>query len=136
MADRKIDYDRGVLINTHPTLGFDVYMYVDDPGKYLTVHGKAIPKEIAKAAGYDVDRFEKERIRKERRDQALEQIDKDLLEAADVQESEEKELNGWKLINIGMGRYHVADPDGNKVTPQPITQEQGLKLLSQMAVAG
>lgn len=133
MADRVIDYDRGVLINVHKETGMDVFMYVDEPGKYLTAHGHPVPAAIAAQAGYDTEKLEKERIRQERKLQASAIIDKELSDEKDVVEIEVGKAAGFTLVSIGLGRHHLKDPEGNQITANPLTLEQGKKLLAAMS---
>lgn len=132
MAEKKIDYDRGVIINTHRT-GMDVFMYADDPGIYLSAHSLPVSEEIAKEAGYDTEKLGKERLRKERRLAAMEAIDKDLEDVKDMGEKIIKEDEGFKLVHIGLERYVVRDPEDNQLNKGVLTQVQGEKLLTSMA---
>jgi hypothetical protein len=124
----KIDYDRGVLIMTHPGSGMDVYMYVDSPGEYLTAHGKEVNEKIAKEAGYDVEKLGKEKVRLERRRKAAQEIDAEF----EIEGKEEvvQEKEGFKVVAYGYGRHNVIDPDGNKLNNIPLTLDMALKLLS------
>lgn len=133
MPAGNIDYDRGVIINTHPGTGMDIYMYVDSPGFFLTAHAKPVPDELAKQAGYDVEKLAKERLRKSRREQALTAIDKELADSRDVEETVVKAIGAWKLVHIGLGRHFVIDPEGNRINPTPLTEEIGTRLLSTMS---
>lgn len=133
MTDRKIDYDQGVLINVHPGTGMDVFMYVDHPGKYLTAHNTPVPDQIAKEAGYDVERLAKEKLRMERKLQANAIIDKELSDDANTNEECVNSRNGFKLVSIGMGRHLVKDPDGNTLNAHPLPKESAEKLLYAMA---
>lgn len=128
-----IDYDRGVIINTHQLSGMDVFMYIDDPGKYLTAHSVAVSEAIAKEAGYDVEKLSKDRVKKSRKEQALELIDAELADDKDVREEVVGERNGFKLVTTGLGRHHVVDPDGNRVNPMPMAEESAKKLFNGMA---
>lgn len=133
MAERVIDYDRGVIIRSHAISGMDVYMYVDEPGRYLTAHGTEVPEQIAKEAGYDVEKLAKDRVRKERKIQATEAIDRELSDEQNVVEDVVAERNGFKLVSIGLGRHHLKDPEGNQLTGQSLPYESGMKLLDSMA---
>lgn len=133
MFDRKIDYDEGVLINVHPGTGMDVFMYVNDPGKYLTAHLTTVPDQIAREAGYNVEALAKERLRRERKAQASAIIDKELSNDETTLEECVNVLNGFKLVSIGMGRHNVKDPDGNILNAHPLTKESAERLLNSMA---
>lgn len=128
-----IDYDRGVIINTHKATGMDVFMYVDDPGKFITAHGKEVPDPIAAEAGYDTEKLAKERVKKERKSQAMAMIDAELADDKDVQEEVVEEKNGYKIITTGLGRFHVVDPENNRLTTQPVSAEIAQKLFTGMA---
>jgi hypothetical protein len=135
MAERIIDYDRGVIINIHQGSGMDVYMYADDPGVFLNAHGDVISDALAAEAGYDIEKLGKERVRKSRKQQALEMIDAELADDKDVKEEVLEERGGYKMISTGLGRYHVVDPDGNRLTSFPVSEEMAKKLFDGMAPA-
>lgn len=133
MADRKIDYDRGAIIMSHPGTGMDVFMYVDAPGEYLTAHAVPVPDDIAQAAGYDVARLAKERLRNQRKAQASAIIDRELADDANTNEECVDVRNGFHLVSIGMGRHNVKDPDGNILNAHPLPKEGAQKLFNAMA---
>lgn len=127
-----IDYDRGVIINTHKTTGMDVFMYVDDPGKFLNAHSKAVSDELAAEAGFDVEKLGRDRVKKERKEQAVALIDAELADDKDVKEEVVAESNGYKIITTGLGRHHVVDPDGNRLTNFPVMLDVATKLMNSM----
>src|SRR5262245_50133677 len=75
MAGLKIDLDDGILyevtperrptggvsIRKDPETGADVFMYKRKPGIYYSANGIEVSKTMAKRAGFDVDRLEKQR---------------------------------------------------------------------------
>ncbi len=127
-----IDYDRGVIINTHRPSGMDVFMYVDDPGHFLNAHSAQVSDDIAREAGYDVEQLAKERLKKERKAQAMQMIDAELADDKDVTEETIVEKDGYKVVSTGLGRNHVIDPDGNRLTSFPLALEAAKKLLDGM----
>lgn len=133
MSDRKIDYDRGALIMTHPGSGMDVFMYVDSPGKYLNAHLNSVPDNIAKEAGYNVEQLAKERVRLDRKAQAGAIIDKELANDEDLEEVTVDNRNGFSLVSIGLGRHNVKDPDGNILNAHSLPKESAQKLFEAMA---
>lgn len=135
MVDRKIDYDRGVLIMTHPQTGIDVFMYLDEPGVYLTAHAHPIAEQLAKEAGYDVEKYAKEKVRNERRAHANALIDKELDSETDVVEKVVEQKGSFTLVSIGLGRHHLKDGEGNQITAHALTEEQGKKLLDAMVLS-
>lgn len=133
MAERVIDYDRGVIINVHKTTGMDVFMYVDSPGRFADAHGNVVPDSIAGESGFDIEKLGKERLRLERKKQANALIDKELADEADTAEKTLSERNGFKLVTIGLGRHNVRDPEGNILNTQPMAKESAQRLWAAMA---
>lgn len=131
---RNISYKRGVIINMDPRTGVEVFMYVDDPGVYLSAHGTPVAEELARAAGYDVAKFAKERKLKERLKQAHASIQKELeMESAKSDNRiVVKEKSGFKVVDIGIGRHIVQDPEGNVLHVGHLTGEQALILIDQL----
>jgi len=133
MPQGKIDYDRGVIIRSHTTTGMDVFMYVDTPGEYLTAHGTPVPDTIAKEAGYDVDILSKEKLKRERKQAAMDAIDKELNNEKDVSEEVVEEKNGFKVVSIGLGRHHILVPEGNRLSTNVLPLDMALKVMNAMA---
>lgn len=127
----KIDLDRGAMMKRVMATGVDVYMYTDTPGVYLNAFGGVASPELAKEAGYDIEKYGKEKLRRERMDQAMREIEAEL-NMDTIERSVHKELKGFKSINIGLGRYIVMDPEGNQLTKQPISREQSELLLEKL----
>lgn len=127
-----IDYDRGVIIVNHARTGMDIFMYADDPGKFLNAHSAPVSDELAKEAGFDVEKLAKERLKKARKEQAYQMIDAELSSDSDVKSEVVEEKNGFKLLNTGAGRHHVEDPDGNRLSSFPLSLEDAQRLLSGM----
>lgn len=133
MANRKIDYDRGVIISQHKQTGMDIFMYVDTPGVYLNAFGTPVADKLAKEAGYDVEKFGKERVKRERMKAATDAIEQELAIVNDQGvKTVVEETEGFKIIDIGLGRHFVEDPDGNKLTSVPLPLEQAKVLLRQL----
>lgn len=128
---RKIDYDRGVIINNHQASGMDVFMYVDTPGVYLNAHGTEVKESLAQEAGFPVERYARERLRRERMTKAMQAIDAELASIGTVREVI-AENKGFKAVHIGLGRHRVEDPDGGMLTDQDLTKEQAELLLEKL----
>jgi hypothetical protein len=126
-----IDLDRGVQMSSHPSLGIDIYMYIDDPGIYYTAHGNPISSELARAAGFDVDAFEK----KHKIKLALAKANQTVLDEFNENPGPKlvEERDGFKIMDIGMGRHNVVGPDGDVLHKTPITLEQANILLDNLA---
>ena len=131
---RNISYKRGVIINMDPRTGVEIFMYVDDPGVYLSAHGTPVSEGLAQSAGYDIAKFAKERKLKERLKQAHASIQKELeMESAKSDNRiVVKEKSGWKVTDIGLGRHNVQDPEGNVMHKGHLTGEQALSLIEQL----
>jgi len=127
-----IDYNRGVRIRSHPS-GVQVYMYNDEPGVFLNAFGHEVADALAQAAGYDVASLGRERLKKERMAQAMSMIENELSSEGTTEETLLVERRGFKIIGIGLGRFHLKDPDDNTLTPTPVSEEVAMLLLDQMA---
>lgn len=125
-----IDLDRGVWMRSHPSIGMDIYMYVDDPGVYYDAHGNGVPKELAEAAGFDVETLQKEHLRKTAMDNAMAEID---AKYGSHEKKVVKESGGYQVWDLGLGRYNVTDAKGNLLNKVPITKEQYEVLLKHLA---
>src|ERR1700675_3607413 len=95
-----IDLDRGAMTCSHPSLGIAIYMYLDDPGVYLTEHGNVLENGelLAEEAGFEVAKFSKQRKIKLAMDSANDKIMKEF------NESTTKvlvERNGFQIVDIG-----------------------------------
>lgn len=118
MTERKINYDRGVVIRLINSMNMEVFMYRDEPGVFYSAHGKEVPVALARAAGYDVDRLLVQRQHRERVKIASDkiaselQVGKELGKRIVVQEAE-----GYRIVSLGLGRHEVEDDEGNSLTP-------------------
>lgn len=129
----QIDFDRGVHIRNHDQLNIQIFMYVDDPGVYLTKFGSSIPEVLAQEAGFDVGHLAKLRERKSRMAAAREQIEAELAAYDDGAETVKATKAGFTLVDIGGARYIVRDADGHNLTGAPLNLEMGKKLLDKLA---
>lgn len=132
VTGQKVDYNRGLMKHTHAPTGIAVYMYFDDPGVYLNAYGFEVSKTLAENSGYDVGKWGKERTKRLRMAEAKELIEIELDAAEEYKPEVVKELKGFKVLAIGLGRHHVKDPDGNQMTEIPMPLEQALGLLEKM----
>lgn len=128
----KIDFDRGVIFSQHPSMAVWVYMYVDSPGHYLNAFGNPVPEQLAKEAGFDVEKHAKERKRRERMQEAKDAIDAELAEINEENAVVVKEKGGFKVVDIGLGRHNVLDPDGNRLNPVPLSLDLAEKLVDRL----
>lgn len=131
---RIIDYNRGVLINVHQATGMDVYMYVDTPGVYLNGHGKPVAEAMAKEAGYPTEEYAKRRQRQERLAAAKEKIEQEFALEVGIHKVVREKL-GFKLVDIGLERFNVEDPEGVVLHKSPLNKAVAEKLLDHLTVA-
>ena len=127
----KIDYNRGVIKRIHPT-GIEVYMYRDTPGHYLNAFGSEVGAELAKAAGFDTERYGKARLRGERMGEAMKIIEAELA-SGPAEPTVVEERAGFQIVDIGLGRFRLVDPDGGVLTTTPVPREMADLLLDQLA---
>lgn len=133
MAKEKvIDYDRGVIFCNHPQYGMDIYMYVDNPGEYITAHGMAVSEKMAKEAGFDTVKFGKLREKRRLMAIATAKIEADL-QSPDIVRDVVKEAKGLAVVHIGHGRFQVEDADHNKLHDGFLPEEVAVKLLDDLA---
>ena len=125
-----IDLNRGVTKRIHVS-GVAVYMYKDDPGKYLNAFGSEVEDELAKAAGFDVDTLGAARRKKERVAQAMSVIESEFAQDEGT-EVVVAESQGFTVVSVGLGRHNLFDPESNKLNSNPLTEEEALRLLEQM----
>lgn len=127
-----IDLDRGVHSRTHPTLNMEIYMYVDDPGVYLTAHGDPVKPDLAEAAGFPVA----EQVREHEIKTALENAQKQVLEKFGEAQGKikvVKERGGFRILDIGLGRHNVLTTGGDVLNKEPLTLELAQVLLDNLA---
>ena len=128
----RIDYDRGVIFMTHQPTGANVYMYTDTPGVYLNAFAKPVGDDMAREAGFPVEKYAKEKVRRERMAQAMEAIDSELSKVAEDEHQVLSDVKGFKVIDIGLGRHNVQDPDGNVLNSVPLSIEVANKLVERL----
>lgn len=128
---KHIDVDRGVLMRYLEGTGIQVYMYVDEPGVFLNAFGKEVSEDLAKQAGFDVERLSRERVKRERMKAAFAAIEAEI-DNSEAKENVVEERDGFRLIDIGLGRYMIKDPEGASLNPVPVTEQIAKKLFDQL----
>lgn len=127
----KMDADRGYAMRVIDGSGVQVYMYMDEPGIFRNAFGQEVDDSLARLAGFDVDRLLKERAKRERMKAAFEQIEAEMAEGEAKQEVA-LERSGYTLIDLGLGRFQIKDPEGGLLTAQPVPEEVARKLFDQL----
>lgn len=128
-----IDINRGVETHFH-TSGMQVHMYVDEPGVFRNSHGTIVDPALAAEAGYDVKTLLAKADKAARIRAALTAVDQEFSqEQADAGGPQVVEVReGYKLLDIGLGRFSIQDPDGNQVVPRPLPEKEARLLLSKI----
>lgn len=127
-----IDYDRGVTFNVEPKSGMNIYMYDNEPGVYRNIHGLVVPAELAQSAGFDTEKHAKAKLKTERMALAMKAIEVELEHAADAKEEPVMQKCGFKVMDIGLERYNVLDPDGNVLNAVALSKPVAKTLLAQL----
>ncbi len=110
-----IDWNRPLVMQKHPA-GFTVHTYRDEPGVYRDAHGKELPEQVAKKAGFNIERLRQEAERLKTRAELLSEGDRLALDA-EVREVVE-ENSHFKLVHIGHQVFVIENADGDRlITP-------------------
>ncbi len=133
MASRVIDYDRGVQIQTHRS-GVDVYMYIDDPGVYLNAYGTPVSEQLAKEAGYDTERWSRQKLAKDLIAKAKSEIEAQISGTSGFVQKVVLSAGGFDVVAVNdYGGHVVKAPDGQVLTPYAMPFEACKALLSGVA---
>lgn len=126
-----IDLDRGVMLCRSNDSQMDIYMYLDDPGRYYNAAGKEVGEHLAEIAGFQTDRFRKERLIREKM-KATEEAIRSQIEAEVYGERVfVKEVGDYRLVQVGSLGYHrIEDKDGIVLTKKLLTLAEADKLLA------
>jgi hypothetical protein len=122
--------DRGVIMRTHPSMNMDIYMYVDDPGVYFSAHGDVVADDLARTSGFDVDKQSREQSIKQAMKKAQEEV---LAKFGENKSKVVAQRDGFKVVDLGLGRHNVMGPGGDLLTKSPVPLEQATILLDHLA---
>lgn len=127
-----IDYNRGVVIQQDKATGINVYMYINEPGVYLSAHGTPVSQDLARAAGYDVVELGKKKQMFERMKAAQDAIRAEFEGQVGNVSKVVIERQGFTVKDIGLGRFKVYDPDGAELTKDPLSMELATAVFDQL----
>lgn len=123
-----MDINRGLEIRKHPSTGAEIYMVIGnkelgvppEPGVYYNINDLPVSEDMAAEAGFPVEQHRKAREKAAALAKASAVIE---AQYAGVEAKNEviAERRGYKLLDIGMDRYAVLDPDGTNLTPKYIS---------------
>ncbi len=126
----KIDYNRGVTKRLTQA-GVEIFMYQDEPGVFRNAFGDTVAVALAEEAGYNVAHLGQLRAKKLRLTEAHAAIEAEY-QSSETERKLIQEINGYQLISIGLGRHEVLDPDGTKLSADPLTREEADVLIKAM----
>lgn len=127
-----IDYLRPLVKKIGPG-GISIFMYKDDPGRYLTAYGTEVAEDLARTAGFDIEKLRKSGLRIARMQEAKRLIEKEFAETDGSLGVVEKTVNGFTVVALGAGRYDVRDPEGNRLNTVPLPKDVAENLVEQLA---
>jgi len=123
----KVDIDApgGAQIR-HTADGMAIYMLFANPGVYLNDHNKRVPEAVAAQAGYDTERWGKERRRREAIAKATSAIE------AEYQTSSQKrtvvEHDEYRVVEIQPGYCNIEFDDGTILNQRgPVSLEVAMR---------
>lgn len=119
------DRDKGMTIRFHPS-GARVGMYKDTPGVYYDGKGERVNKDMAREAGFDVERLARERRKQKKIQKAKERIEAEeeqALRQAEEEAEREADDEDYEVYHAGGGKYAVRDAEGNRLC-DPTTKEE------------
>jgi hypothetical protein len=120
-----IDAPGGAQIR-HTGDGMAVYMLFAQPGIYLNDHNKRVPDVIAAAAGFDTERWGKERRKREAIAKATQAIDAEY--NVGTQRRVIAEHDEYRVVEIQPGYYNIEFDDGTILnTRGPVSEEIAMR---------
>lgn len=129
-----IDVRRGVNIRRHRGQMMYIYMYFDDPGIYYNKHGHEVPATLAAEAGFEVDKYAKERYKKARMAEFKSKLELELTAAEDAPtDTVLKERGGFKLVKLGEKHGKVFDESGQPMNDRPVLLSDAEALFNHLA---
>lgn len=129
-----LDINRPTVIKTHKS-GARVAMYKDSPGVFLDIRGRPVSEDMARNAGFDVDRLLREKSRNEKLREAKAAIDESFGLTSEENDAL-VEADGRYVKHIGGGRYGIFDQDGNRLVERAMTKDEANRLLGEMSTDG
>ena len=110
-----INLDRGVMQRFHAR-GMKISMYLDDPGTYLTETGEPIPAELAAEAGFDTDKYKREKIKQTKVAAFKAQLEREMAVEEDAIAQAISGSGKVDVRHIGGGQYAIFSAAGERMT--------------------
>lgn len=128
-----IDLDRPFLMRKAVGMNMKIFMYFDEPGVYVNVHGKPVPVELANKAGFDTKKWAKAKLKNDKIAEFRAKVEQELdMEPEDDEEVILAEKSGFKIVQRPLGLADVYDADGEKLNDKSITVAEAELLLDLM----
>lgn len=109
-----LDLNRGVTTRKHPS-GVYVSQYDDDPGTYLDPRGKPVAPELAKQAGFDIEKDKVAKLKLLKLAEYKKQLDAEYATAEETLARELSKNGGHDIRHVGADQYAVFNADGKRV---------------------
>lgn len=129
--DGPLDMSRPLMYCTHQASGARIFMYIDAPGEYLDQHARPVPEAMAKEAGFQVDRYRKQRIFNKERAK-FEDALKAQLQVSDQVEVY-KEEGDLKILHYPETGVAYIEREGVRLNDTPIPLSTAVILFDQFA---
>ncbi len=129
-----IDLNRGCEIRIDLKTGRRVYMYKDDPGKFLDWHERIMPESIARSAGFDVKMLKQRAQHKRKLNAAIEKVN---AEFADANPKEVLfEGGGYKVVAATKDYADIYDSGDIKVNTIQMKRKEAIEYVKLMSEEG
>jgi hypothetical protein len=109
-----LDLNRGVIHRFHPN-GMRISMYLDDPGTYLDDRGKAMAEELAKAAGFNLDKHRRDKLKQLKLAEYKKTLDAEYASQEEALAQELSRNGGHDVRSVGGDQFALFSKDGKKV---------------------
>jgi hypothetical protein len=109
-----------------------VFNYKSEPGRFLNEWGQPVTEQLARSAGFDVDAHRRQRMKREKLDEAAAIIEAELATPAAETHEIISEVGGFALVDLGLNRYAI-EFGGERVTPRAVTLATAQALLKKLA---
>lgn len=131
----ELDVNRGVVIRFHP-MGIKVAMYRDEPGVFIDVNGNELSRDVARAAGYDVDRLLRERAKAERLAEFHAELEDEFQKRErEIDEGIKREFDdgaALEMRKLGVGYAIFNSRTGKKLTSVSMSYKDASSLIESM----
>jgi hypothetical protein len=130
-----LDLNRGVMTKFHPQNGMKISQYIDSPGVYYTDTAEPVPPELARQAGFNVEKDMRNKLKNERLAAAKRQIEAEMRQEEDAIAEALSGKSGFDVRHIGGGQYALFGKDGKKLTRVAMTKADAELLLGRTVEA-